>query len=86
MEKTFMQTRGSAKILYRKYPNFFVTKKSSKSRMGKGKGKIAGRVLKIRPSETLVDLRLNALWKSYKHLTALRMAIPGKCKLVYKSR
>jgi len=81
-----MQWRGRAKILYRKYPNFFVTKKSSKSRMGKGKGKIAGRVFRVKRGEVLVDLKFRNRLKSLKIYRAVKEAIPGKTRLVYKNK
>src|SRR5881275_2219091 len=51
VEKVALDSKGKVRIKYRKYPDFFITKKSSKSRMGKGKGKIYGRVLRMRPGE-----------------------------------
>lgn len=55
-EKSLMATKNNVTIHYKFYPNFFVTRKSSKSRMGKGKGKIAGRVLRVHKGETIFNL------------------------------
>jgi ribosomal protein L16/L10AE len=84
-ERSFM-TRLRAKIHYRKYPDFFVTKKSSKSRMGKGKGKIVGRVVKIKRGESIVDLRFRNYLKSPHLIRALRQAIPCTTRLVYRNK
>jgi len=84
MERSFM-TRLHAKINYRKYPDFFVTKKSSKSRMGKGKGKIAGRVVKIKRGESIVDLRFKNYLKTPRLIRALRRAMPAT-RLVYRNK
>lgn len=89
MEKAFMQSRGAAKMFFRKYPNFFVTKKSSKSRMGKGKGKIAGRIMKLKRGQAIVDVKVRNFSKKItylKYLKALRAAIPYKTRLIYKNK
>lgn len=66
MEKTFMPSRGKVQTRYRKYPNYFVTRKSTKSRMGKGKGKIMGRVLRIKKGEVVLDIKCKNIFKSTK--------------------
>jgi len=54
--------------------------------MGKGKGKIAGRIMKIRKGEVLVDVKLRSYRKSAVIMTALRRAIPFNGRLVYRDR
>jgi ribosomal protein L16/L10AE len=66
VEKAVMPTKQRVWAKYRKYPDFFVTKKSSKSRMGKGKGKIFGRILKIQKGEVIFDLGVSHALKSAK--------------------
>jgi len=84
-EKALMATKSKVWIKYRKYPNFFVTKKSTKSRMGKGKGKILGRILKIQKGEAIFDIRMRHPVKSKKWVTAVRRALPTTVKLVPSS-
>jgi len=54
--------------------------------MGKGKGKIAGRVFRVKKGEVLVDLKFRNRLKSLKIYRALKEAIPGKTRLVYKNK
>jgi ribosomal protein L16/L10AE len=86
MEKTFMLSRGKCKLYYRKFPALFVTKKSSKSRMGKGKGKIGSRIMKIRRNEVIVDIRLKNYIKHRRFIKAVKSAIPSTTQVVFKNR
>lgn len=86
IEKTVMTSRGKVRIKYRKYPDYFFTKKSSKSRMGKGKGKIMGRILKIRPGEVFLDVKAVNPLKWQRRIRAIRQAIPSVCSMVFKNR
>jgi len=54
--------------------------------MGKGKGKIAGRVFRVKRGEVLVDLKFRNRLKSLKIYRAVKEAIPGKTRLVYKNK
>ena len=65
-EKSLMATKEKVFITYKAYPNFFVTKKSSKARMGKGKGKIIGRILRIMKGEIILNVFLSNPLKSKK--------------------
>jgi ribosomal protein L16/L10AE len=86
MEKCFMPSKGKVQARYRRFPDFFVTRKSSKSRMGKGKGKIMGRVLRIKKNEVVLDIKAKNIFKAKKSLRALRLAIPTTTKLTFKNR
>lgn len=54
--------------------------------MGKGKGKIFGRVLKIKKGEVVFDMGVSHIRKSRKWLGALKLVIPTTTRVVYKSR
>jgi len=84
-EKALMVTKNKVWIHYNKYPNFFVTKKSSKSRMGKGKGKIAGRILKVLKGETIFNVHLANFFKTKRWLKAIKGTLPSKTSLVSSS-
>ncbi|MBS1584570.1 MAG: ribosomal protein L16 [Bacteroidetes bacterium] len=85
-EKSIMATKSKVWVRYRKYPNFFTTRKSSKSRMGKGKGKIAGRVAKIQRGEVLFEGKIAHHRKSRKWVSALKQTMPSTLQLVYHSK
>lgn len=84
-EKSLMVTKNKVWIHYDKYPNFFVTKKSSKSRMGKGKGKIAGRILKIHKGETIFNIHLANFFKTKRWLKAVKGTLPSTTTLISHS-
>jgi len=86
IEKVALSTRGKMRIRFRKYPDYFITKKSSKSRMGKGKGKISGRVLRIRPGEVFIDLKFRNLAKMGNRLKAFRQALPSTAQMVFRNK
>lgn len=84
-QKALMFTKNKVKLHFNKYPNFFVTKKSSKSRMGKGKGKIVGRILKVHKGETIFNIRPKNITKTRKHIRAIKGTIPSKSSLINSS-
>lgn len=84
-EKSIMATKNKVLLFYKAYPNFFVTRKSSKSRMGKGKGKIAGRVLRVHKGETIFNIKIGHPFKSRRWVKALRETLPSTSKIVYSS-
>jgi ribosomal protein L16/L10AE len=85
-EKAIMATKQRVWIKYRRYPGVFVTKKSSKSRMGKGKGKIWGRLMKIERGEVIFDAHVRNPIKSRKWVRAVRRTLPVPSTLVYKCK
>ena len=85
-EKSVMPTKSKVWLKFRKFPDFFVTRKSSKSRMGKGKGKIFGRVLKIKKGEIVFDANIANPLKTKKWVDALKKSLPTTTKLVYQNR
>lgn len=86
IEKTVLNTGGKLRIKFRKYPDYFITKKSSKSRMGKGKGKIFGRILKIRPGEIFFDFKVKNPLKTRRFVKAIKEALPARSRLVYRNK
>lgn len=84
-QRAIMATKNKVRLHFDKYPNFFVTKKSSKSRMGKGKGKIAGRVLRVQKGERIFSAFLADPKKTKRWLKAIKGTIPSKTTLVPSS-
>jgi ribosomal protein L16/L10AE len=84
-QKALMVTKNKVQIRFNKYPNFFVTKKSSKSRMGKGKGKIVGRILKVHKGETIFNIRFKNFFKCRRWVKAIKGTVPSKSTLVNSS-
>ena len=54
--------------------------------MGKGKGKIFGRVLKIQKGEIVLDVNIACPFKTKKWVDALQKSLPTTTKLIYKNR
>jgi hypothetical protein len=54
--------------------------------MGKGKGKIVGRVLKMQRGEVLLDGFVANPLKTKKWVGALRLTLPARTRLVYFNR
>lgn len=84
-EKALMYSKGAIEPVYRGYPKFFVTAKSSKSRMGKGKGKLGGRIQKVQKNEAMFELDICAPHRSASFLRAFRSALPVTVSMVAPS-
>lgn len=53
--------------------------------MGKGKGKIVGRILKIHKGETIFNIHLANIFKTRRWLKAVKGTLPSKTSLVPSS-
>lgn len=81
-EKALMYSKGAIEPVYRGYPKFFITSKSSKSRMGKGKGKLGGRIQKVQKNDVMFELDIGAPRRSASFLRAFRSALPVTVSMI----
>lgn len=58
IERSFLFSKNKLKKRYYRYPDYFFTKKSSHARMGKGKGKIFDRVMKIQAGTPFFEMKI----------------------------
>jgi len=54
--------------------------------MGKGKGKILGRVLRVRPGEVFLDVKIKNFLRMHRQLKALRQALPSTSTMVFRNK
>ncbi|HYD89920.1 MAG TPA: ribosomal protein L16 [Flavobacterium sp.] len=81
-EKALMYSKGAIEPVYRGYPKFFITAKSSKSRMGKGKGKLGGRIQKVKKNEAMFEFDIGAPHRSANFLRAFKSALPVTVSMI----
>lgn len=56
IEKSVVVTKQFFRPAYYGYPDLYVTKKNQHSRMGKGKGKLRGRIQKLKPGAPFLEI------------------------------
>ena len=71
-------------FLNRSKPFFYLTKKSKKSRMGKGVGKLDSLILNLRPGYVVFEVMGAGLEVSIKSIRKALKKLPGKYKIIRK--
>ena len=76
--------KKKGRIFINIFPHQSITRKATKSRMGKGKGKVDFYAVKVKPGTCICEIESLNLALSKKALSAVKIKLPFKTKIIHE--